>query len=217
MQLSAEIRWFWQNSPPSGLEDWFRNPGRGAYPPGGGESEPREDEYLRDENQCELGIKIRGRNGQGVEVKGLVSAELGDLSVGPFEGTIELWCKWASLPLELKPDSTIRIRKRRLLRKFDTRGSAPHEIELAENERPKDPTAPLPDQGCNVELTRIHIPANDQIWWTLGFESFGSLDTVEKSLQSVAATLTARQRPELDGGSRASYPVWLKTRILSIL
>lgn len=216
MQLSAEIRWFWQNTPPANLESWFRNPGAGVLPPGGG-GEPRGDEYLREEDQCELGVKIRGRSHQGVEIKGLVAAKLGELSANPFSGSLELWCKWRSSSLDLKSGSTIMIRKWRLLRKFDTGGPEIREVGLGENEMPKDPAAPLPEQGCNVELTRIHIPANGQEWWTLGFESFGSLGTVEESLRSAATTLAALQPPGLDGGLLASYPAWLKARILPTL
>jgi hypothetical protein len=217
MQLSAEIRWFWQDSPPPGLGSWFRSPGYEVFPPGGDGSKPREDEYLREENRCELGIKVRGKNGHGVEIKGLVVTELGDLSIDPFKGTLELWCKWISSALELKPGSTVMILKWRLLRKFDTSGLAPREIELGEDEMPKDPAVTLPEQGCNVELTRIHIPINDETWWTLGFESFGTLSKVEKNLQSAAEMLASRRCPGLDGGFQGSYPAWLKARILPML
>jgi hypothetical protein len=33
MLVSPEIRWFWADSPPAGLESWFR---AGTFPPGGG-------------------------------------------------------------------------------------------------------------------------------------------------------------------------------------
>lgn len=141
---------------------------------------------------------------------------LGELSAAPFTGNVELWCKWISAPLELKHGSTIAIHKWRLLRKFDASGSSLREIELA-GEMPKDKNAPLPEHGCNVELTRIEIPANGQTWWTLGFESFGTMTTVGEDLCATAAALAARQPPSLDGGLLASYPVWLKERILPTL
>ena len=216
MQLSAEIRWFWQDNPPSGLESWFKNSGHGVHAPGGGGPDPRVDEYFRDPSQRELGLKIRGRANHGIEIKGLVAADLGGLSTAPFTGSIELWCKWISAPLELKHGSTIAIHKWRLLRKFDASGSSLREIELA-GEMPKDKNAPLPEHGCNVELTRIEIPANGQTWWTLGFESFGTMTTVGEDLRATAATLAARQPPSLGGGLLASYPAWLEERILPAL
>jgi hypothetical protein len=46
MQISAELRWFWPDSCPEGLESWFndRDP-----PPGGGGV--RVDEYLHEAAQ----------------------------------------------------------------------------------------------------------------------------------------------------------------------
>jgi len=216
MQLSAEIRWFWRDDPPAGLESWFKHSNVEIYAPGGGGRDPRVDEYFRDPGQRELGLKIRGKANHGIEIKGLVAAGLGELSAAPFTGTIELWCKWISAPLELKAGSTIAIHKWRLLRKFDASGSSVREIELA-GEMPKDKDAPLPEHGCNVELTRIEIPANGQTWWTLGFESFGTLQTVGDDLRATAATLAARHPPILDGGLLASYPAWLAERILPAL
>ena len=71
--------------------------------------------------------------------------------------------------------------------------------------------------SCNVELTRIEIPANGQTWWTLGFESFGTITTVAEDLRSTAETLAARHPPGLGDGLLASYPAWLEERILPAL
>ena len=56
MQVSAEVRWFWDvlNVPPN-LDAWFVS-GMGHFPPGGGDEE-RSDEYVLDVRQAELGIK----------------------------------------------------------------------------------------------------------------------------------------------------------------
>ena len=83
---------------------------------------------------------------------------------------------------------------------------------MNEDEKPKNNRA-LPDLGCNVELTKVELPDSD-IWWTLGFESFGTVNTVAASLQAAAVTLTARKPPAINEGIVASYPVWLKEHIL---
>ncbi len=198
MQLSAEARWFWPSAPPVGLEDWFHSAQDASCATGDGEA--RLDEYLRDAAQAELGVKRRCGKG-GVEVKGLVAVTAGGLAVDPFVGPIELWAKWTSEPLELKAGSTIAINKLRWLRKFDTSGSSPREV-------PLDKT-PLPALGCNVELTRITLPGGE-IWWTLGFEAFGTIRTVENDLRATATVLAARGRLSLEGGVMASYPAWLR-------
>jgi len=208
MQVSAEIRWFWADAPPPGLEKWFCNATESTCPAGGGE--PRRDEYLYDQSQIELGLKRRGGK-PGVEVKGLVAAKWGDLTASPFLGPIELWTKWTSEVLELRAGSTVPIEKVRWLRKFDTAKQFPEEIPLDSKENPLGNRA-RPEIGCNVELTRITLRGNE-VWWTLGFESFGNIQTVNKSLDAVAMTLATRQPPELGTGLLMSYAHWLKEHV----
>lgn len=202
MQVSAEIRWFWLNAPPDGPEDWFCKAESHGCPAGGGKA--REDAYLRDLGQPELGLKRRGGK-KGVEVKGLVAVLWGGLVVAPFVGPIEIWSKWTSEPLEL--NSVVAIEKVRWLRKFDTGASSPLEIPLNDEEKPID-TRPLPNLGCNVELTRVKLP-DGVVWWTLGFEAFGTISTVANDLQAVTTVLAARRPPTLGEGWRISYPAWL--------
>ncbi|HXX68704.1 MAG TPA: hypothetical protein VEK07_16070 [Polyangiaceae bacterium] len=201
MQVSAEIRWFWTGQGPCLLEAWFRDPKGHPVAPGGGHS--RTDEYLRDEGQEQLGIKRRGGK-KGIEVKGLV-AELGEIRTAPFIGRVQLWTKWTSEALELTPAASVRTDKRRWLRTFAADGQVLVEVALDGSEKPV--TGSPPARGCNVELAEVRIGS---MWWTLGFESFGSLDTVEADLRAAAA-LVARERhpPSLDGWTPASYPRWL--------
>lgn len=204
MLISAEARWFWANNPPDDLENWFCKASDSYCGAGGGKT--RTDEYLNDSSQVELGVKRRGMK-PGVEVKGLVSITWGGLAAGPFVGPIEHWVKWISNLLELKPGSTIAIEKQRWLRKFDTTAACPQEVPLDPEEERLD-KKPLPALGCNVELTRITLPTR-VTWWTLGFEAFGAVATVENDLRAVATVLAARRPPELSGGFMASYPTWL--------
>jgi hypothetical protein len=201
MLLSAEVRWFHRG--PSAFSDWFRDTGIHAYPPGGGQR--RTDRYLRDTAQEELGIKRRGGR-RGIEVKGLVAAR-SHLSEGPFVGRVELWTKWTSEALELPDVATVLTEKARWQRKFDTCAKTPVEVELDASENQVDGS--LPDRGCTVELTEVRVLGD--VWWTLGFESFGRLDTVEGDLRAVAALIAAERRPPpLDGWMEGSYPRWLK-------
>lgn len=210
MQVSAEIRWFWRDVPPPNLEEWFRDATQGTCSPGGGEK--RVDDYLCDHNQSELSVKRRGGK-TGVEVKGLVAAQWSKVAANPFVGPIELWTKWSSEVLDLGSGSTIRIEKIRWLRRFDTGKQPPEEIPLDSKEKALAGQDFL-EFGCNVELTRIKLP-NSEIWWTLGFESWGTIQTLDEALRAVAMTLAARQPPRLETGFLASYPAWLKNYVVT--
>ena len=210
MQVSAEIRWFWRGESPDGLRDWFC--GAHAHRCGAGGGESRRDVYLRDASQVELGVKYRGKK-KGVEVKGLVTNGAGDLDVSPFVGGIEIWAKWTSESLGLPDDHTLTTDKQRWLRKFDTGDSRPREIELGGDEMPLNRESGLPARGCNVELTRVTLLDTGEIWWTLGFESFGSFPAVVEDLRVVAKELASRKPPDLEGGHLASYPAWLAERL----
>jgi hypothetical protein len=205
MQISAEIRWFWPVKCPDGVEIWFRS---GHTPPGGGTA--REDEYLYEPKQTELGLKRRGEK-PGVEAKGLVTVLPQPSETIPFVGPIEIWCKWPMLTLKLSDVSIVSTKKIRWLRKFDTGGGDPTEISVGEDEAPTD-RRPLPRLGCNVELTRVEVGGED-IWWTLGFEAFGELASVERSLRSTLSLMAARRPPSLASGELLNYPAWLSKRI----
>jgi hypothetical protein len=206
MLISAEMRWFWRAQPPGGLDAWFRAADVHGCVPGGGAT--RTDWYLSDRAQDELGIKARGGR-KGVELKGLVLEPYGRVTTGPFAGTLQLWTKWSSAALLLPQRHTVATTKRRWLRKFATNRSVA-EIALGRNEQPLD-TRGLPTTGCNVEWTRVTL-ADGAVWWTLGFEAFGPLDTLEHSVCRTAKLLSARHPPPLRGGTPASYPAWLKQR-----
>jgi hypothetical protein len=205
MQISAEIRWFWSADCPRAIETWFNS---GDVPPGGGRA--REDEYLHEPGQIELGMKRRGAR-PGVEVKGLVTVLPHLSDVAPFVGPIEIWCKWPSLELALNDLPIVRIKKVRWLRKFETAGRKPTEISLTEDENPRD-CRPLPELGCNVELTRIELRAG-QVWWTLGFEAFGDLQSVEQGLRHALWAMASRGAPPLCSGELLSYPAWLSKHV----
>jgi len=209
--LSAEIRWFWRGSSPSGLRDWFCGTTCNHGLAAAGDPRGRSDAYLLDPNQKELGVKKRGnaKENKGVELKTLVGFGSSDIAAAPFVAPAEFWVKVNSGALNLSHLPLIAIRKVRRLRKFDTSANLPIEIELEDNSETPKGARKLPVHGCNVEFTDITIESCGEKWCTFGFEAFGSLSTVESSLKATAMLMTRRNFPGLMGGILASYPVWL--------
>lgn len=205
MQVSAEMRWFWRmDEVPPRIEAWFRTPEASA-------GELRTDVYFSLNDKTELGIKRRdvSKPGRGVEIKGLV-AEVATMSVAPFTGCPQIWTKWTTDAIDMSGESIL-TKKLRYLRKFatdETGQSVPREIPLDAESKPKDQSEP-PKLGCNVELTRVWLPNNEE-WWTLGFEAFGNLHTVEQSLRAVVFAMAETNPPNFAGSLFASYPAWLK-------
>lgn len=209
MQLSAELRWFWKDELPEGLFEWFCE-GRGETCAAGG-GKVRQDVYLRDPKQSELGIKRRGEE-PGVEIKSLVATR--QIPLGHFPGLtaapLQIWVKQTSTALELPQNATIRSTKTRRLRKFDMTGGASTEIPLGPDEALLNKSQEPPARGCNVELTKVVVEG--QTWWTLGFESFqssGSLNTIESDALRTAEEMASRNPPPFGTPLVASYPEWL--------
>ena len=201
MQVSAEIRWFW-NSKPSIVQNWFCG---GNFAPGGGET--RDDVYLLDASQSELGVKKRGKK-SGVEIKGLVGhAQVGDPGPWPAASQPEIWCKWSSSAIDISTFATITTVKVRWLRKFDTSSGAANEVKLGPDEMPT--SGGLPEQGCNVEFTQIAIAGRPENWWTLGFEAFGEIETVAYNLRTTLKGMKPPGQASFDSSELLSYPAWL--------
>ena len=221
MAVSAEFRWFWRGQPPEGLEDWFLE--AKAHPCAAGGGKTRKDHYLKAVGEADLGIKYRGDptlapEDRSVEVKGLIAVSDSALASAPFVGPIQIWCKWPSGALHLPVASLIVLQKQRWLRKFNTDRASPEEIRLNTDEKPFDGSEP-PKRGCNVELTKVDFVAAGETWWTMGFEAFGSLQTIEGDLRSVAATFARRlsgDRLQSIRGELMSYPAWLVERTKSL-
>jgi hypothetical protein len=197
VSVSAELRWFWQNAFPPGLETFFHS---GAFPPGGGR--PRTDDYLLDTSQVELGLKKRGGK-SGIEIKGLIG--VGAVCPAPFEGRMQIWSKWISNALTIDQMPRLVVHKTRWLRKFDTSGTDVTEVELDEEERPRQSPERMLERGCHFELVTIQV--DGCVWWSVGFEAFGPLDTVEHSLVRTVKWLAPA--PHVPPGLELSYPAWL--------
>ena len=221
MLLSAEIRWFWHSAPPGNLLDWFKS-GAIHSCPCGGDPRSRQDLYVVDTTQNELGIKVRGQKNslsqsndqapliRDVEVKGLVAVSWGVLTSGLLAGPVEFWCKWPFRQIDLGSSTRLSVEKTRWLRKFDTANPSPEEIPLGDDEKPLDEIRrrSLPVLGCNIEMTEILLPGGDR-WWSFGLEAFGDLATLEDDVRAVASVLSRRGIPELCGGLQLNYPRWI--------
>jgi hypothetical protein len=205
MEVSAEIRWFWQGTGPANLQEWFTSREFHECAAGGGSF--RIDAYLHDPEQVELGIKLRGKK-SAVEVKGLVAGAAACCPNYPFAGPIEIWSKWSSTALSLTGAEVIRVSKRRWMRMFENAGAGIQEIALDAQEHPINGYR-LPDEGCYFEYTELSVDGFPP-WITLGFEAFGSLKTVAGNLLNVTARLSQRGPPPLTWGWCGSYPAWLQ-------
>ena len=214
MQVSAEARLWWRSREREDVEAWFEK--LSDLPPGGApslnrpsditENLKREDVYLRDPGQAELGVKLRsaGTASKRLEVKSLVALR-GDAA--PF-GPVTIWVKLSSRALRLDRATTVKVHKQRRLRKYGWYGAVLREIALKADESPRD--GDLPESGCNVEFTRATVERSDEVWWTLGYEAFGSLDEVERVLRGCLLVTVARTpTPATTAGKPGSYPEWL--------
>ena len=200
MFVSAEIRWFYPDECPANLHRWF---GEMSPAPGGGKL--RIDEYLSQTNQSEVSIKKRGGK-PGVEIKGLIAVCRSELV--PFAPYVELWCKWRLQASALEMTKRMIIQKTRWIRTYDTSRAAIVEIPLQADEKPLN-GQPLPQQGCNVEISKIQIAEEPRQWWTLGFEAFGDLDSAPGNLLKTTQYLFAHSFPLPICGEFLNYPSWL--------
>ena len=200
VRLSAELRWFWPGPPLSDFRDWFISSGSGWHAARG--PEDRTDAYLRDLQQPTLGIKQRGQH-SAIEIKGLICRHERSLRFAGIASPVELWGKWPSTQLRLDADRLIPIAKQRWTRKFDGAGSG---VVAAIATGPKQRLS-----GCDAEFTLIAGPDGSS-WWSVGFEAFGDLDTVEPMLAATVAMLEAHLPPPLPTGEASGYPRWLAAR-----
>lgn len=205
MQVSAEVRLFWHREPVE-LRNWFLSSDAHNFPiDEESGAELREDDYLFDPRQTELGIKQRGGVQVGAEIKGLVDGHWCEVEIANEKFVVELWSKWRSEQLELQSTSRkfVKLEKKRWLRKFDTSNGI-NEVGQSVNA----------SEGCNVELTRVSImtPQNaPDVWWSFCLESFGAVGVVEKGIRETAKELCNRGLQLEHSFVLSSYPNWLTT------
>lgn len=187
---------------PREINSWFM---AGELSPGGGRW--RQDDYLLDPLQTELGIKKRGQK-PGVEIKGLVETLHHNLDPNSHISPIEIWCKWNSGSLSIDRCPTLQVQKLRRLRRFDGTSGRFIEIPLDENENARSGRS-MPGRGFNVELTEIKVGRREEIWWTFGVEAFGDLEFAEGCVRFVQGELASIAKEVFQSARWLSYPAWL--------
>jgi hypothetical protein len=197
---TVEVRWFYRGEVPPEVEAWFQQSA------GRVERHPcREDHYLRLTDTHALGIKLReGR----IEIK----QRVGEHGVIRFHkrvtGVVENWRKWsfqlaearrALTSIAVPTTSWIPVRKERMLRTY--------RLTVDKRVVPVS-TSDVPRQGCEMELTEVHVVGQD--WWTLAFEAFGDESVLQEQLLLVAQhVLAAHEPPSLNALESYGYADWL--------
>lgn len=203
---TLEIRWFWPCPASDSIFNWFLG---GTQEP---DQEERTDIYLLLPGCRTVGVKLRENR---FEIKALIEeyASFGRLP-GP-DGTVQRWTKWSlaseNLPAMIEDilgtGTWQKIHKQRFKRRWNFRSG----------HFPAQPAnTSEPDNGCSVELTRLHLPPNRPTWMTLAFEAFGpSSDLVPLLEAGVAAFWREKGEPPAVGLSAAiscGYAGWLTNR-----
>jgi hypothetical protein len=196
--VSLEVRWIHPGRLPALLAERLEPFREGI--------EVRDDSYLSDPVLPDVSVKIRG--GVQVDVKAFRHSP-GRLSLpGGTRGRLELWEKW-SFPLAGVPQPLIagtswtRVEKARRRRSFALVDGRLVERALADAELP----------GCALEVTEVSI--DGAVWWTLGLEAVGPLQTLHRDLQATALTLIDDRlsaRFGLHSRAARSYHQQLQTR-----
>jgi hypothetical protein len=217
MQPSMELRWFVQGLLDDELSNWFENSRLGPHTMGEfiPSIDERADTYLGLPYTAELGVKLRNR--ERIEIKKRVHDQGIQTLGADIEGCLEQWVKWSfllslqnsnSLNTSLLGDAWIIVQKVRRTRKFEVR-SASLVKEVDPNSKPED----VPE-GCNLELTTLRV--QNQSWYSLGFEAFGQLASVEKNLELVVREALSHSRfPPMKARDSFGYPEWLRKILLS--
>ncbi|MGH9036462.1 MAG: hypothetical protein ACRD0O_11920, partial [Acidimicrobiia bacterium] len=171
----------------------------------------RMDAYLRLSGTDDLGVKLRA-GGDAFELK-LRQHDFGEARfTGGAVGHLERWQKW-SFPvtdvacrasgLGLPGGSWIEVEKHRRLVTYGLAADGPvSRVEARQGD------------GCSLELTSLVM--HSSVWWSLGFEAFGSPERLRHALTATADAFFAGGdvAPALDGARSCAYPAWLQAATL---
>jgi hypothetical protein len=214
MYPTVEVRWFYEGDVPETTLQRFRS---GELPQDRGTFEERMDVYLYLPGVDNLGIKLRGTNtrrendADQLEIKRRQFEGSVITFMPGFTGRLERWMKWVfhgessdpqlSTTLTAEDEVWLSVGKVRYQRRY-TVASDKSVVALPLNE--------WPDNGCNVELTKLIAPGG-QVWWTFGLEAFGEADvTVEDNLRLSANYFFAETGLGMfEERDSYGYPRWL--------
>ena len=175
----------------------------------------RSDEYFVSSDNSEIGIKRRDVRTESplsvIEIKGLVDVIEPGVALYNGNAGFERWIKWTCSGIDLSAGCSLHVNKTRWLRKFSICGQIVTEIPLNRKEKPADATVALPLEGCNVELTKVTWDeGRGAEWFTVGFEAFGALGSVELNLRQTSEHLKLRTLLGLSTEHLMNYPKWLR-------
>ena len=196
MQVCAELRWFWKGDCPAEIAAWFNGPDWSLAPA----RVQRRDRYFVQPGNVEIGCKVRDvdrSTARGAQLKALITR---------FDrNRIELWGKWNwFVPASAR---SVLVCKERALRLCTASGSTPgsHGEVPLDKDGSACPSVGVPQDACQIELTKVQIAGDHRHWWTLGLEAWGDLPS--------APLVLARSLDFLDppvGNARlCNYPQFL--------
>lgn len=196
MELTLEVRWFYEGDVPRVVNDWFAT----LEPK---KEDRREDVYVRPPHAAlnvklregEVQVKRRGAGG------GLIRFRPGVV------GCMERWHKW-SFPVgqdvlklgnyDAPPGMWRRVVKERYRRVFD----------LAEQ---ASLVAEAPGEGAaHTEVELTHVTLGSRPWWTLCIEAEGDAEALLRTLRPMGHHLFAHgSPPTLEAHRSYGYAEWL--------
>ncbi len=194
VDLTSEVRWFFDGALPASVLTWFAGPGTGLVA-------DRCDTYRLD-RQIDTGVKRRFRTT--LELK-LRLDRPKPLVIGNLDGRLERWKRWSPADDRVRLDDAtvwVDVDKTIIKRRFDGEG---REVVLSEANRA------MTGEGCDVEIAAISV--NSLQAWTFALAAFGEPGRHEAFLACAWAALAA-DRPrndefELDRRHSCGYPEWL--------
>ena len=195
VDLTTELRWFFDGLLPADVRSWF-------MPKGVGLLEGRCDTYLLD-GRLDMGVKQRSRRTLELKIRTGLS-EPASVADG-VHGSVETWRRWSPADhlLSLDDDAVwVDVDKMIVKRRFGTDGQ---EKLLSES------TRTMTGEGCDAEIAALSTNGRES--WTLAFAAFGPPDTHRHSLRTAWRSLSMRQAPpdrlQLDIGRSYGYPEWI--------
>lgn len=196
VDLTTEVRWFFEGQVPAGVLTWFTNNGTTGL------VEERCDVYRVDE-QPDVGIKRR--DGATLELKLRVRPPE-PLEIGRnVDGQVESWQRWspAGGRVDLGHHTTwAEVDKTIIKRRFALNGD---EIPLSVE------TRAMSHQGCDAEIVTISIDGVTA--WSFAFAAFGPLDHHHRCLAAAWEALATDQpwppQLRLQRQNSKGYPAWL--------
>lgn len=193
VDLTTEVRWFFDNRLESEVWSWFTRDGAGL-------EEKRSDTY-RFDGRDDMGVKWRF--GTTLELKLRMRPPEPFVSGRSLDGFLEIWQRWspAGDRVHLSENTRwIEVDKIVVKRRFDPDGQ---ELPLS------DETRVMEGLGCDCEVAAVSIAGHTT--WTFSFAAFGPLDRHRDAISAAWGRLqgSAPLALQLTRAASRGYPEWL--------